>query len=94
MTTERKPTATPSTSAASTTGQTNAEKAPIIVDIGKGSRKDVRKLKKGQSGKLMRRLGETVEHLRESEAVAEDAQIIVLIVRQRPRRRAKFLGLG
>lgn len=94
MTTARKATVTPSQTDAAAEDGAAPEAAPIIVDIGKGSRKDVRKLRKGSAGKLMRRLDETVEHLRESGAMAEGAQVVVLVVRQRRRRRAKMLGLG
>ncbi len=98
MTTEKK--STPLHAAKSEASQSvadahsHADTERVIVDIGKGSRKDVRKLRKGSAGKLMRRLDETVEHLRESGAMAEGAQVVVLVVRQRRRRRAKMLGLG
>lgn len=69
---------------------------PIIVDIGKGSRKDVRKLRKGKQGKLMRRVDDTVEHLRENGALAPDAQVIVVVVRERRKRGAlgRMWGMG
>jgi hypothetical protein len=70
--------------------------APIIVDLGKKSRKDIRRLRKGQEGKLLSRVEETVEHLRESGAITGGAAPIVIVVRQRKKRRGlpKSLGIG
>ena len=73
-------------------------KEPIIVDMGKKSRKQVRKLRKGKPGKLMDRVEETVEHLRESGAIDASAQTVVIVVKERTRRRGKrftkMWGLG
>ena len=81
--------------------QDNAAKSapePIIIDMGKKSRKQVRKLRKGKPGRLLDRVSETVEHLREAGTLAEDAQPIVIVVKQKTRRRgrriAKMWGLG
>ncbi len=74
----------------------NAEQKPVIVDIGKGSRKAVRRLRKGKPGKLMSRVEETIEHLREGGMLGAEAQPIVIVIRQRRRSRkfGKMLGLG
>ena len=72
--------------------------APIIVDMGKKDRKQIRKLTKGKPGRLMRRLEETLDHLRENGALADGAQPVVIVIRQKPRKRgkrfAKVWGLG
>lgn len=62
----------------------------IIVDLGKGSRKEVKKLRKGKSGKLMRRVEKAIDHLRESNGLAADAAVVVVVVRERKRRRRLF----
>lgn len=72
--------------------------APIVIDMGKKSRKAVRKLRKGKDGRLMRRVEDAVEHLKENGAVADGTQVIVVVVKQKPKRRgkrvAKMWGLG
>jgi hypothetical protein len=77
-------------------GAAESSAAPIIVDIGKSSRKEVRKLRKGKPGKLMSQVAETVEHLRENGVLAAGVTPLVIIVRQRRSRRrlTKMLGLG
>lgn len=71
---------------------------PIVLDLGKKNRKQVRKLKRGKPGRLMDRVEEAIEHLRESGAMSESAQPVVIVVRQKPKRRGgritKAWGLG
>lgn len=78
--------------AASTTSE------PIVIDMGKKNRKQVRKLAKGKPGRLMDRVEEAIEHLRENGSMEADAQPIIIVVRQRPKRKggriAKVWGLG
>ncbi len=57
----------------------------ILLDLGSKSRKNVRRLRKGR-GKLMRRVTETVEDLQAEGEIAEDAQIVVVVVKQKPRK--------
>lgn len=70
---------------------------PIIIDLGKKDRKQVRKLRKGKPGRLMNRIDDTMDHLRADGTLAADAQPIVVIVKERVRRRgrgiAKMWGL-
>jgi hypothetical protein len=72
----------------------SANGGPIIVDMGKGSRKQIRKLRKGKPGKLLSRIEETLEHLRESGSLAGDGQAVVIVLREKrePRRIGKALG--
>lgn len=90
----------PTNQAAKPQGQNANAGSPeaIIVDLGKRTRKQVRKLRKGKPGRLMNRLEETMEHLRESGALAANVQPIVVIVKERTRRGgkgiAKMWGLG
>lgn len=71
---------------------------PIVIDIGKKKRKEIRKLTKGKSGRLMDRVEETLEHLRENGALADGVQPVIIVVKQKPRRKrlrvAKALGMG
>lgn len=71
---------------------------PVIIDLGKKTRKQVRKLRKGKSGRLLDRIEDSIEHLRENGAIGADAQPIVVIVKERRRTRGrrftKALGLG
>jgi len=77
---------------------TAASKEPIIVDMGKKSRKAIRKLRKGKAGSLMDRVEETLAHLRENGAFSGGVQPVVFVVKQRTKRRgrhiAKMWGLG
>lgn len=76
----------------------SSHREPIVIDLGKKNRKQVRKLRKGKSGRLMNRIEEAMEHLRENGAMNEDTQAVVIVVRERQKRRrnraAKILGLG
>lgn len=71
---------------------------PIILDMGKKTRKQVRKLRKGKPGRLMNRVEEAVEHLRENGAIGKDVQPIVIVVKEKKRNRGrritKMWGLG
>ncbi len=76
-----------------------ASPEPIVIDLGKKSRKQVRKLRKGEAGRLMDRVEEAIEHLRDNNAVAASAQPIVIVIKEKQkRRRGKRLlkpwGLG
>ena len=97
MTTERKPstgTQTAKEAAPAEQAAAKAEKEHVIVDIGKASRKAVRKLRKGKSGKLLNRVDEAVAHLRENGAIGSDAQVVVIVVRQRRRDIRNMWGIG
>ena len=56
--------------------------APIVIDLGSRSRKQVKKLRRGQ-GKLMDRLAMVVEELKHSGTVAAGAQPIVIVVKEK-----------
>lgn len=72
---------------------------PIVIDLGKKNRKQVRKLRRGKPGRLMDRVEDALDHLRQSGAMAAEAQPVVIVIRQRPKKRrggriAKAWGLG
>jgi hypothetical protein len=66
--------------------------------MGKKTRRQIRKLRKGKPGRLLDRVEDTIQHLRENGALADDAQPIVIVVKERRRNRgkrlSKFWGLG
>ena len=88
-----KPTKTSGTAEAKGAGGSST----IVVDLGKKNRKQIRKLRKGKAGNLMDRVEETLAHLRENGAIAENAQAVVFVVKERRRvggKVAKMWGLG
>ncbi|MBV9507114.1 MAG: hypothetical protein JO323_19140 [Acidobacteriia bacterium] len=61
--------------------------APIIIDFGRRSRKSVKRLRRGIDGSLMRELNNTVQQMREEGSVSALSQTVVVVVRERSRRR-------
>jgi uncharacterized protein DUF6200 len=61
--------------------------APIVVDLGKHRRKAIRQLRRGE-GPLMDDVRGCVEELRSAGSISATAQPIVIVVRQRRRKRA------
>ncbi len=61
----------------------SSTKAPILIDLGRKSRKKIKKLKKGE-GSLMEDLSATLEQLKSEGAIGEGAQVIVAIVERKP----------
>ena len=64
--------------------------SPVVVDLGKRRRKQIRQLKKG-NGKLLGEVNGAVEELRAAGTIAADAQPVVFVVRQRRRRLKSML---
>ena len=62
------------------------EKAPVLIDLGKKRRKQIRRLRKGK-GKLMDRVQKVVERLKEDGTVSREAETVIVVVRERPRTR-------
>ncbi len=63
---------------------------PLVVDLGKKRRKQIRRLRKGQ-GKLMDEINHLVDELRTSGSIPASTQPLVVVVRQK--RRTKSLGI-
>jgi hypothetical protein len=61
--------------------------APLLVDLGKQSRKSVRRLREGR-GPLLEEITSAIDELREAGKIGANAQPVVVIVRQRRRRNA------
>jgi hypothetical protein len=83
-----------------TTNRNNAAASslptPTIIDLGKKSRKRVRKLRKGKSSSLMTKVQEVLEQMKEAGAVPASSHAVVVIVRERKRKNkyAKLWGMG
>ncbi len=68
-------------------GGAQASPSPIIVEVRKKQkRKRIKQLRKGR-GKLFNQVEESMAELREEGAISDDAQVVVLVVREKPRRR-------
>ncbi len=93
MTTEHNHSATPGTKGNAAKG-TTARNETMIVDMGKADKKAIRKLRKGKSGKLTRRLEETVQHLQTTGELDAGSRVVVVVIRERRRSRGRGpLGL-
>jgi hypothetical protein len=62
--------------------QAEPDAAPIVIELGERSRKRIRKLREGR-GKLMAEIDQVLSDLRETGAVGVDAQIVVVVVKEK-----------
>jgi hypothetical protein len=62
---------------------------PVVVDIGKKGRKQIKALRRGE-GKLMAEVNSLVQELKSAGTVSSSAQPVVVIVRQKPRAKGLF----
>lgn len=69
--------------------QTAAAAAPILVDLGKHGRKRVKQLREGR-GPLMSEVVQCVDELKASGTLPADTTPVVIVVRQRPRKRSAW----
>ena len=58
---------------------------PILIDLGKQSRKRTRRLRKGR-GRLMRDVQECIDELRQEGKISGEAQPVIVVVRQKRRK--------
>lgn len=56
--------------------------APVIIDLGKRRRKQVKKLRRGE-GKLLNDINGAVEELRTAGTLGADAQPVIVVVREK-----------
>ena len=54
----------------------------IVLDIGKREADAIKKLRKGK-GKLLRKVNESVEQLRDAGKIKADAQVVLIVVREK-----------
>jgi Family of unknown function (DUF6200) len=66
---------------------TRGTEAPVIVDLGKHRRKAIKNLRQGQ-GKLMAEVSKCIQDLQAAGTVSSSAQPVVIIVREKRRKRA------
>ena len=57
--------------------------APIVLDLGSKSRKQIRNLRKGE-GKLMDRIAQVIEDLKTNGTISGSAQPVIIVVKERP----------
>ena len=70
----------------------DAEIAPIVVDLGKKQRKQVKQLTKGK-GKLMQSVNDCLDELVRSETIPEGSQPVIIVVEKKPKRYRWAFGL-
>jgi ribosomal protein L13E len=61
--------------------------APLIVDLGKHARKNIKRLREGR-GKLLDEITTCIDELKQAGTVAANAQPIVILVREKRRKSA------
>lgn len=60
-----------------------SENAPIVIDLGKKSRKRVKQLRRGE-GPLLKEVADAIEELKAAGTVSASAQPVIVVVRQKP----------
>jgi hypothetical protein len=60
--------------------------APVVVEFGKASKKQIKRLMDGD-GELFERVAHTLEELRGSGAISAQAQPVIIVVKQKPKRK-------
>jgi hypothetical protein len=78
---------------ATTRPPVTATDAPVVVDLGKKSRKQIRQLRKGE-GKLLDEVQDVVARLKAAGTVDSKAQPLVIVVRQKRRRTTTLFPFG
>ncbi|HVK64470.1 MAG TPA: hypothetical protein VM694_08350 [Polyangium sp.] len=69
---------------------------PIIIDLGKKKRRQVKKLRKGKEGSLLDKVNGVLEEGIAARAIPADAQTVVVVVREKKKKNklGKYWGLG
>jgi hypothetical protein len=62
-----------------------ASETPIILDLGKKKRKQIKQLKKG-TGKLMTEVQDCIQELKQAGRVADHSRPVIVLVRERRRK--------
>jgi hypothetical protein len=69
-----------------------ASEEMIIVDVGKYRRKQIRRFRKGDGGRVMDEVTTAIQDLRAAGTISADAETVVVVVREKPRA-PKFPGM-
>lgn len=69
---------------------------PIIIDMGKKKRRQVRKLRKGRECSLMDRIKDAIEEGIAAKAIPANAQPVIVVVKEKKKKNklGKVWGLG
>ena len=69
---------------------------PIIIDMGKKKRRQVRKLRKGKEGSLMDRVKDALEEAIAAKAIPANSQPVIVVVKEKKKKRklGKMWGMG
>lgn len=62
------------------------QQSMLLLDLGAKSKKSVRRLRKGR-GKLMSKINGAIEDLKAEGEISENSQVVVVVVKQRARKR-------
>lgn len=75
---------------------TEDSQQPIIIDLGKKSRKRIKKLRKGKPSRLLDKVNEVLGEIREAGALSGPTQAVVVVVRERRKsgKYGKLWGMG
>jgi hypothetical protein len=78
------------------TAKASGSAEPIVIDLGKKTRKQVRKLRRGKPSRLLDRVQEVLAEVAEANTIPNGAQTVVVVVREKPRKSkvGKLWGLG
>lgn len=66
--------------------------APIVVDIGKKARKQIKRLRQGK-GKLLQQVNGAIQELRAGGTITATAQPVIIVVREK-RRASKMMPMN
>jgi hypothetical protein len=75
-------------SSADEENNTKDANAPIVIDLGKRKTKSIKRLRKGKPGRLIDEVQECLEELRNNDVISESAQPVVIIVREKSKRKS------
>ena len=78
---------------ATTRPSATATDAPIVVDLGKKSRKQIRQIRRGE-GKLLNEVQDVVAQLKASGTISPSAQPVIIVVKQKKRRTSPLFPLA
>ncbi len=85
--------ATDSSAGSGSSKSSDSSNAPIVVDIGKKRRKQIKRLREGR-GKLMDEVTGLLEELRSAGSISSSAQPVVVVVRQKRKGRSLMWPLA
>jgi hypothetical protein len=74
------------------TTDTPERSAPVVLDLGKQRRKQIKQLRKGE-GRLLDDINGAIEELRTVGTIGATTQPIVIVVRQKPRKAKSMFPL-